>query len=155
VSLWGLGVLVAATCAALPQYLRARNSLQWPTAKGVITVSRLQVGYFKGMKGYYGDIQYRYKVGNTEYNGTRLSFTRVHLAVEDAWQKVIDNYPVGKAVAVYYDPSNPGTAVLEPGLRGEMSFLFELDIFFVVSFSALFLLVLAKYHDPEIRYPLS
>lgn len=107
------------------------------------------------MKGYYGDIQYRYLVGDTEYLGTRRSFTRVHPAVEDAWQKVIDNYPVGKTVTLYYDPANPGTAVLEPGLRGEMSFLFELDIFCVVSFSVLFLLVFAKYHGTEIRYLLS
>jgi hypothetical protein len=148
-------VLLAVSCTSLPQYLRARRSAQWPTAKGVVKISRLQVGYFKGMKGYYGDVQYQYSVGNAEYHGTRLSFVRTHLAVEDAWQRKIDGYPVGKTVTVYYDPADPGFAVLEPGLVGELSLLFKLNIFFVVLFGASFWFVFTNYHDPEARYPVS
>jgi hypothetical protein len=94
------------------------------------------------MKGYWGDIQYEYRVGETEFHGTQLSFNRVHLAVEDAWQPVLNSYPVGKSVTIYYDPANPSFAVLEPGLLGEMDSLSKLNIAFVVLFAGAFLTVL-------------
>jgi hypothetical protein len=145
IALFLLGLLVVILVASLPQYLQAGKSLQWPTANGVVTVSRLQIGYLKQMKGYYGDVQYQYWVGNTEYRGNRLSFNRVHLATEDASQQAIADYPVGKTVKVHYDPEHPDFAVLKPGLRGEMKFLFYLDIAFIASFSAAFLVVFFVY----------
>jgi hypothetical protein len=136
---------------ALPRYLRAKRSTKWPVAQGVITVSRLQVGYVKRMKGYRGEIRYQYRVGSTDYNGSRLSFERVHLAVEDAWQKVIDDYPVGKTVNVYYDPEEPSFAVLEPGLIGELAPLYQTNLGFLVLFGAGLLIALYKFREPAIR----
>ncbi len=135
-------------CAALPQYLRAKSSAQWPRAEGVITSSQLVVGHFKQMKGYRGVVQYRYQVRSAEYSGSRLSFGRDHLAVRDAWQKVIDAYPVGKTVDVYYDPKDPGFAILEPGLPGEMTLLYKMDIFFIATFAAALLIALYKFREP-------
>jgi hypothetical protein len=134
-----LGLLILFTCYALPQYFKAMESGLWPQAKGVITISHLKVGYFKQMKGYYGVIEYDYCVGKTRFHGTRLSFNRVHLAVEDAWKPVVDSYPVGKQVTVYYDPKNPGLAVLEPGLHGEMHDMFILALIYIGFFVAAFL----------------
>jgi hypothetical protein len=54
----------------------------------------------------------------------------------------VDSYPVGKQVAVYYDPRDPDFAVLEPGLHGEMHDLFILCIILIVFFSASFLALL-------------
>ncbi len=132
------------SCAALPRHLKARNSALWPQTKGVITVSSLEQGYFKELKGYYGNIEYDYSVGDTRYHGTRLSFNKVHLAVEDAWRPVMDRYPVGKPVAVYYDPANPNFAILEPGLHGEVHDTFILAIVIIGLFVAAFLWVLTR-----------
>jgi hypothetical protein len=137
-----LGALTLLSCFAMPQYFKAKESALWPQAKGVITTSRLEVGSFKRMKGYYGVIEYDYCVGKTRFHGTRLSFNRVHLAVEDAWQGVVDSYPVGKQLTVYDDPKNPGFAVLEPGLHGEMHDTFILATIYMVFFVAAFLWVL-------------
>jgi hypothetical protein len=65
--------------------------------------------------------------------------TEFHLAVEDAWRPIVNPYPVGKAVTVYYDPSNPTIVVLEPGLLGEMDSLFKLTISLIVLCSVAFL----------------
>jgi hypothetical protein len=146
-----LGAIFVLSCLALPQYIRAKNSAQWPTTKGVITISRLQVGYLKQMKGYYGNIQYKYHVGNIDYEGSQRSFNRVHLAVEDAWQRVIDAYPVGKAVDVYYDPKNPGFAVLEPGLLGEMDLLYRMVIFFIGCSALGFLILLSTNREHSLQ----
>ena len=133
---------------ALPKYLRAKNSAQWPRSAGVITSSHLVAGSFKQMKGYRGVVQYRYRVGSAEYSGSRLSFGRDHLAVRDAWQKVLDAYPVGKTVDVYYDPKDPSLAILEPGLLGEMALLYKMDLFFISTFAAALLIALYKFREP-------
>jgi hypothetical protein len=41
-------------------------------------------------------------------------FHRVHASVQEAWQKVIDEYPVGRTVDVFYDSKNPGLPSLKP-----------------------------------------
>lgn len=146
--LLGLTLATLLPCAALPQYLRAKSSAQWPHTKAVITASYLVVGYFKQMKGYRGVVQYRYKVGSVEYSGSRLSFGRTHLAVQDAWQKVIDAYPAGKSVDVFYDPKDPSFAILEPGLLGEMAMLYKMDLFFIAAFATALLIALYKFREP-------
>jgi hypothetical protein len=143
-----LGLALLVPCAALPRYLRAKKSVHWPTVEGVMTVSRLEPGHFKQMKGYYGVVQYRYSVAGANYSGARLSFNRVHLAVKDAWQRVLDTYPVGKTVNVYYDPERPSFAVLEPGLTGEMDLTYKMDIFFILGFGLAFLIALHKSREP-------
>jgi hypothetical protein len=146
--LLALALATLLPCAALPKYLRAKSSVQWPQAKGVITSSHLVVGHFKQMKGYRGVVQYRYQVGSAEYSGSRFSFGRDHLAVQDAWQKVLDAYPVGKTVDVYYDPRDPGFAILEPGLPGEMALLYKMDLFFIAAFATALLIALNKFREP-------
>jgi hypothetical protein len=137
-----VALVLARVCTPLPAYFRARESVQWPTTRGVISVSRLQVGYLKQLKGYWPDIQYDYRIGGTQYHGTQLSFNRVHLAVQEASQRTLDPYPVGKVLSVYYDPKNPDFAVLVPGLRGEIAVTFYLDIFFIVLSISAFLWIM-------------
>ena len=134
---------------ALPQYLHEKQSAQWPTTSGVITISRVQfldrsgsVWTRRRFEGYLGDVQYRYRVGATDYLGSRLSFEQAHLACAECWQSAIRPYPVGKTVTVYYDPRNPASAVLEPGLVGELVLLYKMDLFFIAGFTISLLIVL-------------
>lgn len=132
---------------ALPQYLHEKKSAQWPRTSGIITISRVQfldrsgsVWTRRRFEGYLGDVQYRYHVGATDYLGSRLSYERAHLAT--AWQNAIRPYPVGKSVTVYYDPRNPASAVLEPGLVGELVLLYKMDLFFIAAFTTSLLIAL-------------
>ena len=134
---------------ALPQYLYERKSAQWPTTSGTVTISRVKfldrsgsVWTRRRFEGYLGDVQYRYRVGATEYLGSRLSFGQAHLACAECWQSAIRPYPVAKTVTVYYDPRNPASAVLEPGLVGELVFLYKMDLFFIAAFTASLLVAL-------------
>jgi hypothetical protein len=147
--LLALGTLAPA--ATLPHYLRAKNSAQWPQANGVITSSYLRVGYFKHRKTYLPEIRYRYQVGPAEYSGSRRSFNTVHLATQAASQSVIDAYPVGKTVAVFYDPKDPASALLEPGIAGDLTLLYKMDLFFIAAFGAALLIALYKFREPVIR----
>jgi hypothetical protein len=146
-----LALAALAPSAALPRYFRAKNSAQWPQTQGIITSSHLVVGRFKQTKGYRPEIQYRYQVGATEYSGSRRSFNRPHLAMQAASQNVIDAYPVGKTVAVFYDPEDPAFALLEPGLAGDMTLLYRMDLFFIAAFGAALLIALYKFREPATR----
>ena len=137
--------------AALPRYLRAKNSLHWPQAQGVITSSRLVPGHFKQIKGYRPEIQYRYQVGGTEYLGSRRSFSRPNLATRAASESVIDAYPAGRTVTVFYDPKDPAFALLEPGLAGDMTLLYKMDLFVIAAFGAALLIALYKFREPATR----
>lgn len=147
--LWALGLMIGFSFLVLPRYLRAKKSAQWPVADGVVISSQMHPGSFKGMKGYWGEIEFRYRVRNKDYQSSALSLGHDHLAAKQSWQPILDEYPVGKAVKVYYDPRQPAVGILEPGLHGEMEQLYKMDLFFMGAFSAGFVAVLLWYRDPE------
>jgi Protein of unknown function (DUF3592) len=144
-----LALATILSIVALPQYLQARKSAHWPTTSGVITTSRVQfldrsgsVWTRRRFEGYLGDVQYRYHAGAGDYLGSRLSFAQAHVACAECWQDAIRPYPVGKTVTVYYDPRNPASAVLEPGLVGELVLLYKMDLFFIAAFATSLLIAL-------------
>lgn len=145
-----LALATLAPSAALPRYFRAKNSAQWPQVQGVITSSHLVAGRFKQTRGYRPEIQYRYQVGSTEYVGSRRSFDRPRLSSEAASQSVLDAYPLGKTVTVFYDPKDPASALLEPGLATDMPLLYKMDIFLIAAFGAALLIALYKFREPAL-----
>ena len=115
-----------------PDYLRQMESVRWPTAPGVIISSELKSVYVRaqgaqGEAGHYADVQYRYTVGGVALTGIHFSFDQ-SLRPEEIARSEVDAFPVGKTVAVYYSPENPGVAVLVPGLQGEERHLLYLGI---------------------------
>ena len=57
-------------------------------------------------------VSYRYRVGERDYTGTRVTFNDPLLLVLDwNWE---DKYLASSHVTVRYDPANPAVSVLEP-----------------------------------------
>ncbi len=69
-------------------------------------------------KRYRVDLRYAYRVGQRDYVGTNVlgDWTPIYGVREQA-EKITVAWPAGKSVAVHYDPTQPGTATLEPGNR--------------------------------------
>lgn len=97
-------------------------SYYWPTASGTISHSAVVGEYSRNEDGsetlmYSAEIHYRYRVGNRDYQGERVSFGGVS---SDSWgcaaRSITREYPGGRSVSVRYDPRNPERAVLEPGI---------------------------------------
>jgi hypothetical protein len=99
----------------------------WPITKGKITTSAIASETFRVEEEsgnsrlrfetrYRPVINYVYRVDGHDYYGTGIagSWTVLH-ATPEAAQAVVDAYPIGREVAVYYDPARPRTAVLERG----------------------------------------
>jgi len=96
----------------------ARLSAAWPHAVGEIVGSELRVEDFHddGEPMRRAAITYRYEIGGTTYQGARVFFgDGIALRFAGPGRRRLDTYQAGRLVRVAYDPTNPASAVLEPG----------------------------------------
>ncbi len=91
---------------------RSRN---WASADGRVVQSSVNQFTTKGTTTFRPIVVYSYTVGAVRYMSTRLSFRSQATGSRDAAAKITGAYPAGRAVRVFYDPQDPGQAVLEPG----------------------------------------
>jgi hypothetical protein len=59
-------------------------------------------------------VEYSYQANGREYYSSRVSFGADFAGDRALAEKTVARYPIGSGVAVYYDPANPASAVLEP-----------------------------------------
>jgi hypothetical protein len=97
-------------------------STSWPSVSGKIVNSELVVGGDSDdTNRYSASIRYVYEVRGARHMGDRVLFYyrwRFEGRTNDrgSVEAVVRRYPVGREVPVYYDPRDPSTSVLEPGL---------------------------------------
>jgi hypothetical protein len=105
-------------------YRLSRRSRTWPTAPGVVTASKVAaVPRTRFTLPYQARVGYRYKVGDRYYVATGVSHDVAGFGTRSAAQRVVDRYPEGATVTVYYHPDDPTQAVLEPGGGGDAAVL--------------------------------
>jgi hypothetical protein len=105
----GLGSLAS----LVRDYLRIRAAAHWPTTDGVVTATHMaELQARRGLDEYRPVVLYRYKVGEIEYEGTRLAFGDEVFHSRSPSEKVLRSYPVGSAIRVRYAPERPGNSVL-------------------------------------------
>jgi len=112
----GVGVLAFALRRTLRLMRLARESKTWPTVVGKVLRSRVRERSVL-QSGYIAHVAYRYTVQGVDFESESVShfppgeyFTR-----EDAMES-ITRYVTNEPVTVYYCPTEPSRAVLEPGI---------------------------------------
>ena len=113
----GFGAIAIAIGAVLysvqfRQGLRADASKKWPRAPGTVIASALEKSP-QHRRRYIAALQYRYRVGGKDYEATRV-FWGGNEGREKHMASVVETYPAGSSVRVFYDPKNPAEAVLDP-----------------------------------------
>jgi len=115
--------LIAAQTTAMWRGLQSRS---WPTTAGTIVYAGWQSYQRSGA--YIGpnynaapflhqpDIHYRYEVNGRVYEGSRVSLHDHRDGNLGNVKAIVERYPVGSAIEVYFDPSEPSQAILEPGV---------------------------------------
>lgn len=58
-------------------------------------------------------IEYGFEINGQQYTGDQYSFVLWGRGNPDYPQSIIDQYPVGSAITVYYDPSDPAQSVID------------------------------------------
>ncbi len=98
---------------------QAQASQTWPAVMGIVSASSVETSYSTDSDGisstaYYPSVTYQYDVLGHQYRSDRVSFGfRVGSGNRAQAQAVADRYIAGNQIRVYYNPNNPGEAVLE------------------------------------------
>ena len=103
-----LGLLAAAAAF----WFRNLNlkAASWPEVEGEITHSGLDFDRSDGR--WSVQITYRFALAHRVFTSDQVSYGLMENSLT-AKQQLIDTYPVGRRVRVYYDPDDPSRAVLE------------------------------------------
>jgi hypothetical protein len=132
---------------------RSLQSAHWPASEGTILSGEIKyrtssiindnthnyVNNIHDDASYSAEITYRYQVAENDYTGTRLAYGAWSSSAAYA-QGVLARYPNGKKVSVYYSPSHPEQAVLEPGIHGGTWICFVVGVVFIFAGTGLRLL---------------
>ncbi len=121
----GLAICTALAFLALHIKRRrtARRAASWPSVAGTITASRtarrwgLGNGVWVAGLWYVPELAYRYEVEARAYTGRQVTLADTGFSKLRAARDVIDRYPAGATVRVFYDPAKPKRAFLEPQRR--------------------------------------
>ncbi|MDX2161615.1 MAG: DUF3592 domain-containing protein [bacterium] len=119
------GIVAALALFFLFQWVKGRQrtaaSAAWSSTTGRVIAASVVRSARTGNSGgaYYPSIMYQYQVNGQQYTGNRLHFgARMGTGFYQQVQARVNEFPVGSAVTVYYDPSNPADAVLERTTSG-------------------------------------
>lgn len=97
----------------------AHQSATWPRAPG--TVMRSSVEHGRGGRPR-AEVSYTYEVSGQPYRASRIHFAGP--AQDEASARAMSaQYGAGKAVNVFYKPSDPSEATLIPGLQSQIPVL--------------------------------
>lgn len=128
-----LGIILASSLAAS----KAKN---WQSTTGTIIMSMLEAR--RGSKGHYVNypvVVYNYRVGGASYESRKVS-PGMEWGGTGAG-KVVERYPTGSQVTVYYNPENPAEALLERKAPSAMIWLWVVLVIvnvFLCGMSAVF-----------------
>jgi len=124
-ALGALGFCIGLAFASVQgrQLWRGYQTRKWPSVSGVVTSSFYEVKKrevyrrqgFSDSSYVSSFIEYRYAVGESNYV-SRMIKLRV-FSEENPGESLVQRHPVGIKVAVHFNPSNPGEALLLPGPR--------------------------------------
>jgi hypothetical protein len=105
----GMSEYSGGTFSTISDYVTSNPTSQ---AAGVITQSDYKLIGRWGATAH--DIRYRYTVKNREFSGSRVDYR----SKTNDYAKVLQKYPLGRQVTVYYDPSRPRSSTLERSALG-------------------------------------
>ena len=92
-----------------------QDSQSWPSTTGVIVKSRVEVRGGSTTTSVDAKIVYEYEVGGQQYQGEQIRVDDRHRVLQVGGQayEMVDRYPMGASVTVYYNPDDPAEAGLE------------------------------------------
>lgn len=121
----GIGAAALTIFLGIPMVMNALASKGWPSIEdGVITVSEFTTNRDRDDGGttYGASVAYDYTVNGTLHTGSNVHFGQYGTSDPSYGRGIVNRYPVGKKVRVYYNPDDPSASVLEPG-AGWSSFM--------------------------------
>ncbi len=138
-------------CSGTLELFRTLQCKNWPQTEGIIQSAEMTHHSGKRHDIYGVKISYTYKVASIEYSGERVAIGELESTEEHA-RSILNRYPIGKQVAVFYSTANPASAVLETGIHGQTWVTLIVSTSFLGAVS--FILFLIRKKVPTGRSPI-
>ena len=90
---------------------------RWHFTIGTVTESKVDIDGESDEYRYTPAVAYTYQVAGHTYTGDHIHYATTGLMTPRQAQQQLNPYPPGARVRVYYRPSNPERAILEPGFN--------------------------------------
>ena len=104
--------------------LQAHASSGWPTTTGkVISSSVDSKRSDKGGTTYHAAVLYEFNVSGVVHSADDVAYGQYGSSDPSYARGLVNKYPAGREVTVYYSPNNADDCVLEPGISGKAFFL--------------------------------
>ena len=104
--------------------LQAHASSGWPTTTGkVISSSVDSERSDKGGTTYHAAVLYEFNVSGVVHSADDVAYGQYGSSDPSYARGLVNKYPAGREVTVYYSPNNADDCVLEPGISGKAFFL--------------------------------
>ncbi len=112
--------------AAIGNVLDGWSSDDWPYVEGVITASEVSSSSqsmgsstrSRTSTSYFPSVEYQYTVNGAPQEGYEIVFGGYSFSSRQEAGAILQKYPLGQKVRVYYKPRKYHRSVLEPGLHG-------------------------------------
>jgi len=99
----------------------------WPGTEGRITSSSVRQetrrASGKTSTAYFPNVRYQYQIDGRQHTGHRIVFGNVSGGLKFFAQRIVNRYPSGRTVTVYYNPDQPQYAILETGFTWSSLFI--------------------------------
>ena len=128
--MFGLAISVSFAIYGWTILQNSQMSNRWPSVQGQIVSSHVRINSDEDGVSYFPEIRFKYVVDDHLYTSDTVNFGQYGNSNESRVQKIVNQYERGKEVLVYYDPDQPLTSVLEPGVIGSGFFVFGLGLCF-------------------------
>jgi hypothetical protein len=93
------------------------DSLNWPTAEGVVTSSEITRSTVESSSVYHADVHYKYTVGEKLYISDRVSFGQYDSSDPRHANSIVNRYGQDQKIRVYFNPISPEDSVIVPGVN--------------------------------------
>jgi len=144
-ALWALAVYFVVV--SIP---KAISSYGWEEAKATVKENQLVKSQrtnsrtHRQIKVYSAKLTYEYVVGNQQHQGSSQKMAERAKDGEKIHQKMLEQFPVGSDLIVYYNPANPEQSVLQKGFTG-MHLLLSMLLFGGIAWFTVLILNAAKH----------
>ena len=122
VFMWGFTILwctgsLFATVIIGSLVMSDLDTNDWTPVDGVVTNSSVSSHRSEGSMVYCLNVEYEYTIDGTTYQGDKVSYSS-DASCDSLSKNSDEDYPEGKEITVYVNPSDHSEAVLETGLSG-------------------------------------
>lgn len=110
----------------------AAESQTWPSVTGQVVTSEVKSQRSGDSNSYSARVIYEYQVDDELYTGGKISVADGSSSRSARARNIIEQYPEGSSVDVFYNPDLPEDALLQPGAPWFLNWLYWGGILFAI-----------------------